>query len=68
MRWRRVKSGGLQAAWGMLLPAFEKFPEEPTIPYNLACYACQMKRLDEARQWLERAATIAGKRRSNSWR
>jgi Flp pilus assembly protein TadD len=52
---RRVQSGGLQAAWDALLPAFEKFPKETTIPYNLACYACQMNRLDEARQWLQRA-------------
>ena len=58
---RRVKGGGLQAAWDALLPAFEKFPKEPTIPYNLTCYACQLRRLDEARQWLERAAKIAGK-------
>ena len=58
---RRVKGGGLQAAWDALLPAFEKFPKEPTIPYNLACYACQLRRLDEARQWLERAVKIAGK-------
>jgi Flp pilus assembly protein TadD len=58
---RRAKGGGLQAAWDALLPAFEKFPAEPTIPYNLACYACQTGRLDEARQWLERAVKIAGK-------
>ena len=56
-----MKGGGLQAAWDALLPAFEKFPKEPTIPYNLACYACQLRRLDEARQWLERAVKIAGK-------
>jgi len=58
---RRVQSGGLQTALDALLPAFEKFPKEPTIPYNLACYTCQMRRLDEARQWLERAVKIAGK-------
>src|SRR6266487_2080763 len=38
---RRVKNGGLQAAWDALLPAFDKFPGEPTIAYNLACYACK---------------------------
>ncbi len=58
---RRVKSGGLPAAWNALLPAYEKFPGEPTIPYNLACYACQMGRPDDARHWLERAVSIAGK-------
>jgi len=58
---RRVQRGGLQTAWDALLPAFEKFPKEPTIPYNLSCYACRMGRLDEARGWLQRAVKIAGK-------
>lgn len=52
---RRVPDGGLQAAWDALLPVVDRFPKEPTIPYNLSCYACQMGRLDEARQWLRRA-------------
>src|SRR2546422_1014537 len=55
---RRVQGGGLQAAWDALLPAFEKFPRETTIPYNLACYACQIIRLDEARQWFRRALSV----------
>ena len=58
---RRVKAGGLQAAWDALLPAFEKFPAEPTVPYNLSCYACQMGRLEEAREWLQRAVKEGGK-------
>ena len=58
---RRVPDGGLIKAWDALLPAFDKFPKEPTIPYNLSCYACQMKQLDTARLWLERAAVIGGK-------
>jgi hypothetical protein len=60
---RRARGGGLQQAWDALLPAADKFPDEPTIPYNLACYACQMQRLDEARVWLKRAAKIGGKDR-----
>jgi Flp pilus assembly protein TadD len=59
---RRVKEGGVPAAWDALLPAFEKFPGEPIIPYNLACYACQMGKLDDARLWLDRAMKIADKR------
>ena len=55
---RRVPEGGLQAAWDALLPAFIKFPEEPVIPFNLACYACQLDRLDDARVWLDRAFQI----------
>ncbi len=52
---RRVPEGGIRAAWNALLPVVERFPKEPTIPYNLACYACQMGWLDEARKWLRQA-------------
>jgi predicted Zn-dependent protease len=31
-----------QEAYDQLLPALERFEEECTIPYNLACYACQL--------------------------
>jgi hypothetical protein len=58
---RRVPEGGLQQAWEALLPAFDKFPKEPIIPFNLACYACQMRQLDAARDWLQRAMAISGK-------
>ncbi len=53
---RRTAEGGLQAAWEELLPALEKFPQDSTVPYNLACYACQLGRLGEARGLLARAA------------
>ena len=59
---RRVKDGGLPQAWSALLPAAEKFPGEPVIPYNLSCYACQMHQLDTAWQWLQRAV-MAGKKK-----
>jgi hypothetical protein len=58
---RRVPEGGLQAAWDALFPALKKFPETPIIPYNLACYACQMRRLTRARALLRRAIKIGGK-------
>jgi tetratricopeptide (TPR) repeat protein len=58
---RRAKNRGLQLAWEALLPAYEKFPNEPTIAYNLSCYACQMHQLDEARQWLTRAISVGSK-------
>lgn len=48
-------------AWDRLLPLVEKFPGEATIPYNLACYACQLGQLDEARRWLQRAIGIKTK-------
>jgi len=63
---RRVTGGGIQSAWESLLPAAEQFPEEPIIPYNLSCYACQMNRIDEAREWLRRAVSSGGKARIKS--
>src|SRR4051794_59411 len=58
---RRIPNGSVKQAWKALLPAFDKFPKEPTICYNLSCYACQMQQLDAARVWLKRAAVIGGK-------
>ena len=58
---RRASSGGLVLAWGALLPAAEKFPEEPVIAFNLSCYACQLQQADVARIWLKRALKIGGK-------
>jgi Flp pilus assembly protein TadD len=40
-----------------LLPAVDRFPEEGIIPYNLACYSCQLGDLPAAQAWLERAFT-----------
>jgi predicted Zn-dependent protease len=48
-------------AFDLLLPMVEKFPDISTIPYNLACYACQLANLDEARQWLATAIKIRSK-------
>ena len=57
---RRVKHGGLPLAWAALRPAFEKFPKETVVSYNLACYAAQFGRLDEAWDWLHKAIEAAG--------
>jgi len=59
---RRATGGGEQAAFDILQPASEKFPEEPTIPYNLACYVCQLGNLAEARTWLKRAFAVGNKK------
>ena|ERR1019366_5085917 len=58
---RRASCGGLQQAWDALLPAHEKFPKEPTIAFNLSCYACQLNQLEEARSWFHRALKLGGK-------
>ena len=63
---RRAPGGGLQAAWDCLMPAAERFPKEATIPYNLACYACQMNQLDEARRWLRLAIAVGDKTKLKS--
>jgi tetratricopeptide (TPR) repeat protein len=63
---RRAPGGSLEAAWKVLRPAVEKFPEEGLIPYNLACYACQMQRLEEAREWLRLALATSKKDRFRS--
>ena len=44
-----------QEAREALLPAVKKFPEASLIPYNLACYACQLGNPTEAQQWLRKA-------------
>lgn len=55
---RRIENGGLSKARESLLPAADQFPDEPVIPYNLACYAAQMSELDEARKWLRRSFAV----------
>jgi tetratricopeptide (TPR) repeat protein len=60
---RRASKNGLQQAWDALLPAYDKFPREPNIAYNLSCYACQMKQLEEARAWLKRALKVGNKQK-----
>jgi predicted Zn-dependent protease len=49
-----------QEARNVLLPVVDKFPEECIIRYNLACYACQLGNLAEARAWLKKASDLAG--------
>lgn len=59
---RRMPEGGLKQAQTLLRPAADKFPQEPVIPFNLACYACQLGQLPEAREWLRRAEAIGGRK------
>jgi tetratricopeptide (TPR) repeat protein len=59
---RRTAAGGLQAARDALLPALELFPDEPVVPFNLACYACQLGDNDRAWAMLQRALAIGGRR------
>jgi hypothetical protein len=44
-----------EEAWKLLLPFAQKFPRSWMIPYDLACYACQLSKVDEGRRWLKKA-------------
>ena len=48
-----------QEARNVLLPVVDKSPKEYIIRYNLACYACQLGNLKEARHWLKKAIGLA---------
>ncbi len=52
---RRSPGGGLEAAKLILLDAQKKFPKEPIVPYNIACYCCQLGALERARGYLEKS-------------
>ena len=45
-------------AFDKLLPAIKRFPKETIIPYNLACYTCQLGDLKAARMWLEQTLAL----------
>lgn len=53
---RRAQS--MEAARQILETARPRFPGVSVIPYNLACYACQSGRLEEARKLLSEAAQM----------
>ncbi len=53
----------IEAAKEILLNAESKFPKEAVIPYNLACYECQLGNLESAKKYLKQAFTI-----DSSWR
>lgn len=53
---RRSKS--IEAARRILLRAEKPFPSEPTIQFNLACYAAQLGESEEARSRLARAVSL----------
>lgn len=42
-------------AMELLSPAYTRFQRDFVVPYNLACYACQLGDLAGAKTWLERA-------------
>jgi tetratricopeptide (TPR) repeat protein len=50
-----------QEAWDALISVSEHFPDISTIPYNLACYACQLEQFAASLTWLKKAMKIGGR-------
>jgi predicted Zn-dependent protease len=46
-----------------LLRVVNKFPDDPIMRYNLACYECRLGRLEQAKHWLEKAFKPGGRKR-----
>jgi tetratricopeptide (TPR) repeat protein len=53
----------IEVAKEILLESVAKFQKEAVIFFNLACYECQLQRLDSAKDYLKRAFDI-----DSSWR
>jgi len=49
------RAENIEAAKVILLDAAKKHPKEPMIHYNLACYECQLGKLNATKERLERA-------------
>jgi tetratricopeptide (TPR) repeat protein len=48
----------IDVAMEILIDAEAKFPREPAIPYNLACYYCQLGKMEKAKRYLKKAFEI----------
>lgn len=47
-----------QAAYDLAKTKLEQFATDWCLPYNLACYACQLGKMDEAKSWLHKAMEL----------
>ena len=50
--------GHTEEAYETLLSVLNRFPGNELLPYNLSCYACQLEKLGEAKDWLREALTL----------
>ncbi|MEX2044684.1 MAG: hypothetical protein WD941_04970 [Opitutus sp.] len=55
------RASSLAEAENILLAAERHHPDEPTIQFNLGCYACQRGQLAEARRRVDRAIALEPK-------
>lgn len=60
---RRSSTGSLLAAYNALWPVVDKFPTEPIVAYNLACYTCQLEHDPHETLALIKRAISAGQRK-----
>lgn len=44
-----------EEAYETLVEVVDSFSDNPAIPYQLACYACEMRLWDETKAWLDEA-------------
>ena len=58
---RRMPGGGVDAAFEALLPAAKMCAREPIVFFNLACYACQLGKSDDAMEWLREALKLGAR-------
>jgi predicted Zn-dependent protease len=49
-----------QDAWDALYAVRDRFPKSAAIPYNLACYACRLGRVEDSQEWLRKAFALGG--------
>jgi len=52
---------GIEAARDILEQASPRFPDEAVIHFNLGCYACQLGKLEEAKQRIKSAIDLDAK-------
>ena len=58
LAYAKRRAEGLEVARHILSDAALRFPNVATIPFNLACYECQLGRLDEALRRLNQAFAL----------
>jgi tetratricopeptide (TPR) repeat protein len=49
-----------------LLRVVDKFPKDSVMRYNLACYECQLSRLEPAKNWLRKALNLGDPKKIKS--
>jgi Flp pilus assembly protein TadD len=59
-------AGRTQEARDTLEPTLARFPSDPGLRYNMACYECQLGRFAEAKTWLQAAFALDRELRQNA--